>query len=107
MLMTAWALGSRNPQATRVRGTVVRVRNVIVGLSVMSLLAGSSLPASAQVGDFFCSTFSIGCAPPPPPPPPAPLPVEEPPPPKRKVRKAKPKRTAAPKADAAAPASPQ
>ena len=81
------------------------IRNFLVGIGIASLLATTSVPASAQVADFFCSTFSVGCSPPPPPPPPAP--IEEPPPPVKKVRKktkpkAKPKATAetAPATDA-------
>ena len=83
-------------------------RRFVVGLSVAVLTTLTALPASAQVGDFFCSTFSIGCEPPPPPPL-APAPIVEQPAPKkvRKARKAVPKRTAAKadpdKADAAAP----
>ena len=72
-------------------------RKFILALGAAGILASTSMPVAAQVGDFFCSTLSIGCEPPPPPPPPAPV-VEEPVV-KKKVRhaKAKPKRTAAPK----------
>ena len=76
----------------------MKSRHYVLAFSVAGVLASSVLPASAQVADFFCSTFSVGCEPPPPPPP-APTPVVEEPAPKKKVRhaKAKPKHTAAPK----------
>ena len=68
---------------------MVKMRSLIIGMGVASLLAGSAAPAAAQVGDFFCSTFSIACDPPPPPPPaPAPL-AEEAPAPKKVRHKAK------------------
>ncbi len=79
-------------------------RRLLLGFSVVLLTATTALPAAAQVGDFFCSTFSLGCEPPPPPPAPALAPapeVEQPA--KKKVRharKATAKRTAA-KADKA------
>jgi outer membrane biosynthesis protein TonB len=91
------------------------IRKAFIGMAVLGTLAVTTLPASAQVAEFFCSTFSIGCEPPPPPPPPpAPIPaVQEttPPPPKHvhHHHKPKPKHTAAPKpdADAAPPAAAQ
>ncbi len=47
---------------------------LILSTGVVGLLAASALPASAQVQDFFCNTFTIGC--PDAPPPPAPIPVQ-------------------------------
>ena len=47
---------------------------LILSAGVVGLLAASALPASAQVQDFFCNTFTIGC--PDAPPPPAPIPVQ-------------------------------
>lgn len=83
------------------------LRSVITASGVACLLAVTTMPASAQVADFFCSTFSLGCEPPPPPPPPAPPPpAPEPVEPvhhghrmHHKVKKVK--HTAEPKADAA------
>ena len=77
----------------------MKSRKYILAFSVAGVVASLPLPASAQVADFFCSTFSVGCEPAPPPPPPAPLPVAEEVVPKKKVRhaKAKPKHTVAPK----------
>lgn len=82
-------------------------RGWIIGFSVAGLLATTSLPASAQVADFFCTTFSVGCPPPPPPPPPAPPPAAEPEPAPMKKKhhvKKKMKKPAAAPADAAPPA---
>ena len=53
------------------------IRKVLLGAGVVVLLAGTAAPASAQVGDFFCSTFSVFCPDPPPPPPPPPAPMAE------------------------------
>ena len=78
-------------------------RRLLLGFGIALLTTATALPASAQVGDFFCSTFSLGCEPPPPPPAPVLAPAPEVEQPKKKVRharKATPKRTAA-KADKA------
>ena len=69
-------------------------RRFLLGFSVALLTATTALPAAAQVGDFFCSTLSIGCEPPPPPPAPVLAPAPEVEQPKKKVRHAR-------KADAA------
>ncbi len=83
---------------------MVKSRSFVLGLAAASLLAVSVAPAAAQVGDFFCSTFSIACDPPPPPPPaPAPL-AEEAPAPSKKVRHKAKKKVAKAKA-AAEPAT--
>ena len=49
---------------------------LILATGVVGMLAASALPASAQVQDFFCNTFTIGCPDAPPPPPPAAIPVQ-------------------------------
>lgn len=80
-------------------------RKLLIGLSVTGLLASTSLPASAQVTDFLCSTFSISCPEPPPPaPPPPPPPAEPAPTPVKHKRHAhrKAKKTAEPAADTGA-----
>ncbi len=46
---------------------------LILATGAAGLLAAATLPASAQVQDFFCNTFTIGC---PDAPPPAPIPVQ-------------------------------
>ena len=86
----------------------MKSRKYILAFGVAGVLASLPLPASAQVADFFCSTFSVGCEPAPPPPPP-PAPVAEETAPKKKVRhaKAKPKRTAAPKTAETTPTADQ
>ncbi len=85
---------------------VLRPRGLVLVASAGAILAASALPAAAQVQDFFCSTFTIGC---PEPPPPAPIPVQAPepaPPPVKHKKKVKKKvvasKTAEPKADDAA-----
>ena len=72
------------------------VRKVLLAASAVGLLAATSVPASAQVGDFFCSTFSVFCPdPPPPPPPPPPMAEPAPAPVKHRMKKkAKPKKEA-------------
>ncbi len=87
----------------KVRGTLM-IRKVLLGAGAIALLAGTTAPAAAQVGDFFCSSFSVFCPDPPPPPPP-PLPMAEPAPEPMKHRARKHKVVKKVKKEAAEPAA--
>ena len=81
------------------------IRKILLGAGAIALLAGTTAPASAQVGDFFCSTLSVFCPDPPPPPPPAPMAEAPPEPVKHRVKKHKAVKKAKAKKEAAEPAA--